>query len=134
MFLTEEEIRHLLVAAKQSKYGTRDHLMILMVFRHAFRVSELIDVRISDLDLEAGRIFVSGSRRTLRRLSPFLAMSFAQSAPSCDSGARRAHRISSLESVGHLLARRSTTLSDRPASGRISGFASIRTCSVTGDN
>lgn len=58
MFLTEEEIRHLLVAAKQSKYGTRDHLMILMAFRHAFRVSELIDVRISDLDLEVGRIFV----------------------------------------------------------------------------
>ena len=58
MFLTEEEIRKLLLAAKQGKYGTRDHLMILMAFRHAFRVSELIDVRISDLDLEAGRIFV----------------------------------------------------------------------------
>ncbi len=57
-FLTEEEIRKLLLAAKQGKYGTRDHLMILMAFRHAFRVSELIDVRITDLDLKAGRIFV----------------------------------------------------------------------------
>lgn len=27
-------------------------------FRHAFRVSELIDVRIANLDLEAGRVFV----------------------------------------------------------------------------
>lgn len=57
-YLTEEEIRRLLDAAKNSTYGTRDHLMILMAFRHGFRVSELIDVRLTDLDLDARRIFV----------------------------------------------------------------------------
>ena len=57
-FLTEQEMRKLLEASKKGRHGERDHLLVLMAYRHALRVSELIDIRMSDLDLEASRIYV----------------------------------------------------------------------------
>jgi len=54
--LTEQEIKKLLDAARKGRHGARDYCMILLAFRHGFRVSELIDLRHDDVDLQTGRI------------------------------------------------------------------------------
>jgi integrase len=44
-YLTEGEIDRLLATAGNSRNPVRDRLLILMAFRHALRVSELVDIR-----------------------------------------------------------------------------------------
>lgn len=58
-YLTPAEIEKLINAAKQSgRYGTRDSVMILMAYRHGFRVSELIALKWSQVDLKQGLLHV----------------------------------------------------------------------------
>jgi len=55
---TKSEVRALLRAAKHSKrYAARNHSMILLAYRHGFRASELVELRVSDVDLRAGTIY-----------------------------------------------------------------------------
>ena len=49
-FLTEAEMKGFLEAARQGRHGVRDYLMMLMTYRHGLRVSELVDLRLEDLD------------------------------------------------------------------------------------
>src|SRR5437762_3012625 len=57
-YLHPNEIEKLLAAAKASpRHGTRNHLLALLAFRHALRISEVVDLRLADIDLTAGRIF-----------------------------------------------------------------------------
>ena len=49
-------MKRFLDAARHGRHGVRDHAMMLMTFRHGLRVSELIDVRMKDIDLETGRL------------------------------------------------------------------------------
>lgn len=57
-YLSEAEIELMLAAAKNGRYSTRDHLILLLMFRHGFRVSELIAIRLADVDLKHSRIWV----------------------------------------------------------------------------
>jgi len=57
-FLDEPEMDRLLEAAKKGRYGVRDHLMMMMMYRHGLRVSELIAVKCSDLNLQQSRLWV----------------------------------------------------------------------------
>jgi len=57
-FLTEAEIKRFLEAARGGRNSIRDYLMMLMAYRHGLRVSELVDIRLKDLDLESARIYV----------------------------------------------------------------------------
>ena len=57
-YLHADELERLLAAARRSpRYGLRNHLMILLGFRHALRISELVDLRTSDVDLDVGRLY-----------------------------------------------------------------------------
>jgi type 1 fimbriae regulatory protein FimB/type 1 fimbriae regulatory protein FimE len=49
--LTEAEIDELLAALKRNRYGHRDWLIGLMIYRHGLRVSEACDLRWDDIDL-----------------------------------------------------------------------------------
>ena len=57
-YLTEVEIEKLLDAAGKSRNPTRDRLLILLAFRHALRVSELVDIRVEQIDLKAATIHI----------------------------------------------------------------------------
>jgi len=56
--LHQNEIDKLLTAAKASpRSGQRNYLLVLPALRHAPRISEVVDLRLADIDLTAGRIF-----------------------------------------------------------------------------
>lgn len=57
-YLTAAEIARLLGAAKSGRHGTRDHLLMLMMYRHGLRVSEAIGIRHDEVDLAVSRLWV----------------------------------------------------------------------------
>jgi type 1 fimbriae regulatory protein FimB len=53
-YLTQEEIDKLLVAGKTgSRNPVRDYCILLLMFRHGLRVSELCNIKLSDVDVDA---------------------------------------------------------------------------------
>ena len=57
-YLHSSEIDKLLMAAKSfPRHGLRNHLMILVAYRHALRISEVTNLRVSDINLDEGRIY-----------------------------------------------------------------------------
>lgn len=69
-FLTESEMKKFLDAARKTRHGVRDYCLMLTAFRHGLRVSELIDIRLNDLDLETSRIFVRRLKGSLSTHQP----------------------------------------------------------------
>jgi integrase len=45
-YLAEAEVEKLLTAAGKSRNPNRDRLLVLLTYRHALRVSELVDLRV----------------------------------------------------------------------------------------
>jgi type 1 fimbriae regulatory protein FimE len=68
-FLTDSEIKKFLDVAWKGRHSVRDHCLALMAYRHAFRVSELIGVRLKDLDFESSRLFVRRIKGGFRLIS-----------------------------------------------------------------
>ncbi len=69
-FLTEAEMKKFLAASRQGRHGVRDFCLMLMAYHHGLRVSELIDIRLKDLDLETGRLFVRRLKESLSTHQP----------------------------------------------------------------
>ena len=58
-YLTPAEIDKLILAAKKvGRHGLRDSTMILVAYRHGLRVSELVSLRWSQVDLKQGLLHV----------------------------------------------------------------------------
>jgi type 1 fimbriae regulatory protein FimB len=69
-FLTEAEVESLLKAARKGRHRVRNYAMLLLAFRHGLRVSELINLRMADLDLDTGRLFVRRLKGSLSTSHP----------------------------------------------------------------
>jgi type 1 fimbriae regulatory protein FimB/type 1 fimbriae regulatory protein FimE len=52
------------------RYGHRDATMILIAFRHALRVSELVNLRWSDVDFKAARLNVKRLKGSISGVHP----------------------------------------------------------------
>ena len=57
-FLNEYEIDRLLNGAKKSRHNIRDYLLLLMIYRHGLRVSEAINIKLSELNLPQASIWI----------------------------------------------------------------------------
>jgi integrase len=52
-FLSEKEVERVLEGARRARHGTRDYLLLLMMYRHGLRVSEAIALRRDNVNLDA---------------------------------------------------------------------------------
>jgi site-specific recombinase XerD len=63
----EEIIKVLRITANES---TRNHAMILLAYRHGMRASEVCGLKVSDVDLKAGEIFIRRLKGSLKTTQP----------------------------------------------------------------
>jgi integrase len=57
-YLTEPEIEKLRKAARKNRNPVRDELLIVLAFRHALRVSELVGLTVEQFDLKAATVHI----------------------------------------------------------------------------
>jgi integrase len=67
-YLTEEELERLLKTALNGRYGVRDALLISLAYHHCMRVSELIGLKLSDV--QDGRIRVNRKKGSISNEQP----------------------------------------------------------------
>jgi type 1 fimbriae regulatory protein FimB len=69
-YLTEREMQLFLKAAKQGRHGVRDYAMVLVAYRHGLRVSELVGMRLDQLDWQTAHLWVARKKGSLSTQHP----------------------------------------------------------------
>lgn len=57
-YLTTDQVDKLIAAARKGSHGTRDALLVLLMYRHGFRASEAAELEWSQIDLAKGLLQV----------------------------------------------------------------------------
>ncbi len=57
-WVTEKEVELLRKGARKTRYPVRNELMILMLYRHGLRASELYNLRLDQLDFEQAKVHI----------------------------------------------------------------------------
>lgn len=68
--LTRDEVHRLIRAARDNRYGLRDALMLRLAFEHGLRVSELVGLRWSAVDLVTHELRVTRAKGSLDGTHP----------------------------------------------------------------
>ncbi|WP_280542726.1 tyrosine-type DNA invertase [Chromohalobacter sp. 11-W] len=68
--LSQSEVERLLKATKGARHESRDRCLLLLMFRHGLRVSELCGLRLSQVDLEERVLHVARLKRGLSTTHP----------------------------------------------------------------
>lgn len=71
-YLTEDEFRALVESTKRSRYRWRNTVMLLLMFYHGLRASEVCHLRRRDVDLHHGRIWIPRVKGSLSTEQPLL--------------------------------------------------------------
>ena len=70
-YLTTDEVERLMAAAgRVGRHGFRDRTLILIAFRHALRVSELVSLRWDQVDLKQGLLHVRRAKNGVDSTHP----------------------------------------------------------------
>lgn len=69
-FLTHHEVNLLLQAVKKGSCSTRNFCMILLAYVHGLRVSELLSLQISDLELATNKIYIQRIKNGFSTVHP----------------------------------------------------------------
>jgi type 1 fimbriae regulatory protein FimB len=69
-YLTAREMELFVKAAKQGRYGARDYAMVLLAYRHGLRVSELVGMRLDQLDWQTAHLWVARKKGSLSTQHP----------------------------------------------------------------
>lgn len=67
-FLNRQEIDAVLAATDDTWTGQRDHLLFLLLYNTGARISEILGLRVGDVDLASGQVGLMGKGRKQRRL------------------------------------------------------------------
>jgi type 1 fimbriae regulatory protein FimB/type 1 fimbriae regulatory protein FimE len=70
--LTEVEVERLMTAAKRNRWGHRDATMVLVAYRHGLRVSELVDLRWTQVDFGTATLHVRRVKQGTPSTHPIL--------------------------------------------------------------
>ena len=70
-YLTKEEVMAMLNVALQGNHGIRNHCLIFMAFRHGFRISELLSITLSDIDMMSKQIYIQRMKNGFSTIHPF---------------------------------------------------------------
>lgn len=73
-YLTADEIEALVTVARKNRvHGLRNRLMILLAYHHGLRVSEMIQLEWSSLDLNIGNFHVTRKKNGISSVHPLVA-------------------------------------------------------------
>lgn len=69
-WVTASEVEALRRAARKTKNPARNELIILMLYRHGLRVSELCHIKLEQLNLKQATVFVKRSKNGIDGMHP----------------------------------------------------------------
>lgn len=70
-YLRADELEKLLAAAKLTRNPERDYCLVLLSYRHGLRVGEACALKLSDVNLELGELYVHRAKGSVAGSHPF---------------------------------------------------------------